>query len=140
MTNIYVMQSFGIISIGKTNDQVVLKSNTCYLPLAHLKCNQWQCIIQSIQQILLIPFLSLDTISCAGKYQSFIQQDHLRMNDSTGSRSIDRFRSMINLNNRSKVRDVNPPSPSDSQLVRNSQNVVNIQSECSQSVAGMQPQ
>ena len=46
---------------------------------------------------------------------NWIQQDHLRMNNSTRSNnhlwSIDLFRSMIISNNRSKVRDDLPPLP-----------------------------
>ena len=77
------------------------------------------------------------------------KQDRLRMNDSTGSnshlRSIDRFISMNIQNNRSKVRDVNllPLSPTcrtvnQSEIVRNSQNVVRMQSECRQNVVRVQ--
>ena len=74
-----------------------------------------------------------------------MKQDHLRMNNSTGSsnhvRSIHHFTSFRTVDQKFVMLTpppCPPPPQSVSQSVRNSQNIVRIQSECRQNVGRMQ--
>ena len=64
LTNIYVMQNLDVI-YWKNKWSSCPKKEYILFAFGTLKAKM-QCIIQNIQQILLILLLSLDTISCAG--------------------------------------------------------------------------